>query len=289
MTPAAGRFRARPVVLSPYDPVGRAAKAVIGFHLQTLTREHTLASAGEVEPIHQMRVATRRLRAALRLFGRLIPAKSAAAAHRDLSWLAQSIGAVRDLDVLAELMATRARKLPPDLANGLAPIEQAMQDRRLAGQGRLEQILESARYRRLLIRLSSISPRGPQSEVALGSVARDFLRPLVSSVQRTGRKLNANSPPELLHRLRVRVKRFRYALETVRTLGGKSSKKTLARLEELQDLLGQHHDATAAITWLRQYADTVPAAPATLLAAGALTHAIERRAGKLQRLSLKAW
>src|SRR5438034_10108173 len=76
------------LVLSPDDGAAVAARVVVRFHLRAFVRVEPAARAGEVEPVHQLRVATRRLRAALRLFAPLLPTRLAAPAHRELDWLA---------------------------------------------------------------------------------------------------------------------------------------------------------------------------------------------------------
>src|SRR5207247_4471528 len=101
------------LVLSPDDGAAVAARVVVRFHLRAFARVEPAARAGEVEPVHQLRVTTRRLRAALRLFAPVLPARFAAAAHRDLAWLATAIGAVRDLHVLGETLRQQAARVDP--------------------------------------------------------------------------------------------------------------------------------------------------------------------------------
>src|SRR5439155_33687 len=90
----------------------------------------------------------------------------------------------------------------------------------------------------------------------LGDVAPDLLRPQVRAVVRAGRRLGPDAAPPDLHRLRIRVKRLRYAVETLRSLGDRSVREVLVRLERLQDTLGKGQDAATAIAWLRAYAAT---------------------------------
>jgi CHAD domain-containing protein len=91
-----------------------------------------------------------------------------------------------------------------------------------------------------------------------------------------------------LHRLRVRVKKLRYALELLRMVGGKPGRKVLRRLERVQERVGMYHDAVTAAAWLRGWAAESRDASA-LMAAGALIHSFERRVRRLRRRSLKAW
>jgi len=81
-----------------------------------------------------------------------------------------------------------------------------------------------------------------------------------------------------LHRLRVRVKRLRYACETLAGLAQDGLETVIARLIALQDVLGEHQDASTQASWLREQAPAAALAPSTLVATGAVVHALERRA-----------
>jgi CHAD domain-containing protein len=97
---------------------------------------------------------------------------------------------------------------------------------------------------------------------------------------RAGRRAEETAVPEALHRLRVRVKRLRYALETLGALGDKATAKLLRRLARLQDVLGEHQDAVTEAAWLRRWAETPGLPPGTLLGLGALSDRLVLRARK---------
>jgi hypothetical protein len=178
---------------------------------------------------------------------------------------------VRDLDVLFDAGA-HATRLDPRLRNALGPVGIAIptsgptpspsswpvSTRRAVGASfqRLGAFTDSPARRRRQDRLGSVAPR--------------LIAPVFRAVRGGGRRLTPDSPPADFHRLRVLVKRLRYALETLRGLGGKPVRRLLARLEELQDLLGESQDAVVHLAWLRAYA-TRPGSPtASLLPVGAL-------------------
>src|SRR5436309_9727811 len=279
------------LVLSPDDSAAAAARAVLRYHLRAFASAEPAARAGEIEPVHQLRVATRRLRAALRLFAPLLPARSATAAHGDLAWLARAIGAVRDLDVLSELVRKQAARLDPELRRAGGPLGLALHEKRAQALAVLGTTLDAKRARRLIERLAAFADsRAPAGRGArLGDGAPDLLRPHARAVVRAGRRLGRDAAPPDLHRLRVRVKRLRYALETLRSLGDRSTRELLVRLERLQDTLGKGQDAATAIAWLRGYAATRGVPAASLLPAGALIQALARRVRKQRRRGLKAW
>lgn len=281
--------RMRSPAVTARDLAGGVASATIAFHLRGLISRQSGATTGEVEAVHQMRVATRRLRAALRLFAAVLRPGPLEVAQRELAWLAQAIGALRDLDVLGELVAERARKLPCDLAAALAPLKDRIRDERRACHQELRQALESSRYRRLLMRLSATVPAAHRRELRIAALAPGLAYPLIKSVKRRGRGLGSKPPPERLHRFRVRVKRLRYALEIMRGLGGKSLNRLLARLERMQELLGEHHDCVTAMAWMRAYAERTAGPAQSLLAIGALIGETARHGRRLQRRSLGVW
>src|SRR5439155_886239 len=140
-------------------------------------------------------VATRRLRTALRLFGPLLPARFAAAAHRDLAWLGGAIGAVRDLDVLSELLRGQAARLDPELRRAGGPLGVMLQEQRARALAALGTALDAKRCRRLLERLAAFADsRAPVGRgTRLGDVAPDLLRPHVRAVVRAGRRLGPDA------------------------------------------------------------------------------------------------
>ena len=106
---------------------------------------------------------------------------------------------------------------------------------------------------------------------------------------RIGRRFEDHPSTETVHRLRVRVKRLRYTLESLQAVGGKRVCRALERLETLQDLLGAHHDAVTQSAWLRSYAETTDLPVATLLATGGLLQLLERRARRSLSRAGKLW
>ena len=280
------------LVLSPEDAADAAARAVVRHHLRAFTESEERARAGEVEPIHQLRVSTRRLRATLRLFEPVLPVRLAGHGLAELAWLGSAIGPVRDADVLSEAVLGRAQRLGPELRSLLGPLGIALHERRVAAHDALILALDSSRCRRLLDRLAgyAVSPAASRrGAVRLGDIAPDLLRPLLRSVLRSGRRLSADSSPAAFHRLRVRVKRLRYAVETLGGLGGKSMRKLLRQLVRLQDLLGEHQDAVTIAARLRALAEEAGLPRPTVLATGALVLDFVRRGRKLRRRFPEAW
>ena len=93
------------IAVPPAVTVREAAHQVIARQVRELRRqERAVAGAGAPDPVHDMRVATRRLRAALAVFRGIVKLPKAARRGR-LRWLARRLGRVRDLDVRVALLA----------------------------------------------------------------------------------------------------------------------------------------------------------------------------------------
>jgi CHAD domain-containing protein len=287
--PAEAVVRPSKIALSPDDPLGDAARAAIAQGVEALKQMQAGAVAGEVESLHQLRVATRRLRAAIELFAGILHGSRVRVYKRDLPWLGQAAGMVRECDVIGDLIRARSAKLDPQMAEALAPIYDALAERRKAEHQAFLAMANSKRCMLLLERLSRPMIRKVNTETAVRSKAAAMIRPMARSVVRAGSRLAEDSPPEWFHRLRVRVKRLRYAFEMLAPLGGKRHKKALARLVAAQDLFGLYQDGVAAVAWLRAHCASGVVPSATLLAAGALIQSLLKRQRKLAARCLKRW
>ncbi|HEY6394451.1 MAG TPA: CHAD domain-containing protein [Candidatus Binataceae bacterium] len=277
------------LILQPDDSVITSAQAAIAFGANVIAREQPGAIAGEEEPIHQLRVGIRRLRASLFLFKNVIHGTHFESFQRDLPWVSKAAGTVRECDIIESLLRSRASKLDTPLANNLTLLYDALGERRRTAHTNLTAIFASNRYRNLMTRLGAPRLKNAGTLGTLGPSTAQMLLPMVRAVKRAGTGVDEHSPPEVLHRLRVRIKRLRYALEMLDKLGGKACKKTINQLEKLQTAAGEFTDVVAAIAWLRTFADS-PAAPASaLLAAGAMIQSLNRRQQKLAARFLKNW
>jgi inorganic triphosphatase YgiF len=246
--------RANPAPLTADMPVNDAFKAIIGAalgHLQA--NEQGTLEGRDSEYLHQMRVALRRLRSALGMFAELLPEKQSAPLASELKWLAGRLGPARDWDVFM------TETLPPVLGvfgdrNGLADFEQQCARRRRAAQRRARDALDSQRYQRLALTLAGwlvaeswLRPRDASTPAALRAPATAFaaaaLERRFARVMKRGRRLKQLSPAEL-HRLRIAIKKLRYAVDFFAALyDSQRVNNLLARLSGLQDILGAMNDA----------------------------------------------
>jgi inorganic triphosphatase YgiF len=230
-----------------------AAFRVIAFacleHLQH-NRDGAIASE-DPEYIHQMRVATRRLRACVRLFAPLLPEAFSEALLPPLRSLMGLLGQVRDLDVLlAEIAAPVMAALPAEPR--LAALAGIVTDRRYRARTEAIHLLASPKYGQLTLRISTLLHQlgdgvdAPTATVTLGDFATRRLRSLRRKVQRLATSAHPDDPASL-HALRIGVKRLRYALEFFTPLAHSKARRRLAdKLAAVQTTLGQLNDLASA-------------------------------------------
>ncbi|HEY1370063.1 MAG TPA: CYTH and CHAD domain-containing protein [Gaiellaceae bacterium] len=205
----------------------------------------------DAEAVHQMRVATRRLRAHLRAAEPELDRGWAEPLRAELKWLAGLLGAVRDLDVLLDRLRRQQAQLEREESAALDPTVFLLHSDHTRARTELVGALRSDRYLQLLDELE----RAPEAQAVTGLdlkvkkiAAGEFER-----VRKTVAGLGENPTDEQLHRTRVRAKRARYAAELA--MGSTSGARGFVnRAKELQDVLGEHQDAVVAEERLRALA-----------------------------------
>jgi len=245
-----------PAHVLPTATVGEVAFAVLRRHLAAVLWHEAGARLGEdAEPLHDMRVATRRMRAALRLFAEVLPARITDRLRRELRALGQALGRVRDLDVqIAQIESWRSALITVEPA-ALDPFLDLLRARRQAARGELIALLDSPRYARLTAFLRAWLVRGPARgrpgvAVPIRSAGPELVRRARRQVVRQGEAIEPTSPAADYHRLRILGKRFRYALEFLEPVYGPPARTLIRALVEVQDILGLHQDAQVCMAAL---------------------------------------
>lgn len=237
--------------LIPTD-IADALSAVLS-KATTAIRDHEAGSrrGGDMENVHQMRVATRRIRAYLKAAKPALDQQSADRLRADLSDLARALGEVRDLDVIIARMHTEATALgEPDTAPLEALISSLDENRGTARRALIRQ-LDDPDYQSLLAQLDETANRPPVADpwadlTALG--AAEFGK-LARAQRNLQRKFGDNPPDDDLHALRIWGKRARYAAELQKKSVATST--FLDALARLQEILGDHQDASVLEDQLR--------------------------------------
>jgi CHAD domain-containing protein len=269
---------AEPLALARGTPVREALAATVAEQLgRLLAHDPGTRLGGDPEDLHQLRVATRRLRAFLRAARPLLEAGWAEGLRAELRWLGQALGPARDLDVLVEYLEAELGSLDPEdaaLGHGLVG---ALASEREAARASVLEALSSPRYLALLDRIEAAAeePRVVASEPSLREIWWAELRRTRTSFARLG----PEPADEELHAARIRVKRARYAAELAGHELGERGAAFVAAAKRLQDVLGDHQDAVVAEERVRSWAARHPEGA---VAAGRL---VERQ--RLRRVSAR--
>jgi CHAD domain-containing protein len=232
-------------------PVADAARHVLTVRLQ-LVRDYLPKAVQEAdddpENVHQLRVGTRRARAAVDIFALCLPVKNSKAARKQLRRIRRAAGAARDWDVfLASLHEWRSRsdrqRAGLDVSIGYAV------GRRAAAQADLEEIAAEgpAAFDRLVAETVAAvhRPHGSSAPHTLAGLARPLLADLL-------RKLDEAAARDLdeydnLHKVRIAGKRLRYAMEVFADCFGDRFREELyPPVEEMQEILGAANDSHVA-------------------------------------------
>ncbi|BAO30513.1 CYTH and CHAD domain-containing protein [Sulfuritalea hydrogenivorans] len=244
-TPCKAETVALPAAIEPLDAFRRIAMSC----LEHLQRNHPGALASDdPEYIHQMRVATRRLRAALRLFHPVLPGGVAESLREPLWSLMKQLGRARDLDVLLTEIANPVLAALPNEPR-LPALASDITNRRYAARAEAIAMLAAPGYGRMLLTALESLHAGP-ADGPTRRTLQDFAFRRLKRLHRKMRRLALAASigdPASLHALRIGVKRLRYALEFFSPLmRGTAVNNELKELSALQDTLGQLNDLTNA-------------------------------------------
>lgn len=225
---------------------------VIGRETSQLLRFHTVARNGtDPEGVHQLRVATRRLRSELDLLGELIDESWHQRVSDGLTWFASVLGKQRDMDVMVVLLEEYP-KIDATLDRSVIGHAVARRER---GHRKVHRALERRRYRSLLMTLANgaLAPPLRHPDDNARSAVITELRTSWSAVHDASDTVTADVGD--LHRLRILAKRARYATEVAAPFLDDGANPIARRLARVQDELGRLHDDAVAIdfidTWYR--------------------------------------
>ena len=220
------------------------------------------------EELHDMRVPTRRMRAAIKVFRGALPER-AGWFEEELRWVARALGDVRDLDVQIERFQAWKRVADEEDSRFLEKILTITRKRRAEARKNMLEVLDSERYERLESSFGEMLSRGPGTGLELEQAnGREMAGEPVTAVapalisrryrkwRKAAKRLDENSSPEDFHDARKKGKRLRYTLEFVSEVYGKPAQKLIKPLKALQDDLGDHQDAIVAAGYLKELGTT---------------------------------
>ena len=267
--------------LRPHQPAGEAVRLILRALLEAiLANREGVVEDLDTEFLHDLRVAVRRTRSALRQLGGVLPSDEVAHLEDEFRWLASVTGTCRDLDVF-RLAVESYLRTGSGLAAALGPFLAHLAQHRAAAHRELVRALAGRRFSRLVQRLEALlaSPPAGGGE-PIGAVAGRAIQRVHARLLRAGQRVGHGPDAALLHRVRIEGKRLRYLLEFFASLYPPGRIGPLvARLKALQDALGGFHDAVVHTRRLLAMAEEMGTAglgsPATFLAMGRLASWLE--------------
>ena len=251
--------RAGPIDLTVCASTRDGFKMIGGACLKQVIDNEPAIIKGDPEGVHQMRVGLRRLRAAMSLFSALLHDPQTSAIKTELKWLAGELAPAREIEVLMNRVVKPLEKKGDVRRNGVPALLQELAEKRTAALERVQNAIASARFRALTLEVAAWLETGhwmkpeddlvrSRGEVTIQGFAADQLGRRWRKVRKKGKALAQLDAPNR-HKLRIQVKKLRYAAEFFGDLfKGKQvsqrRKKFVAALEHLQDGLGDLNDIT---------------------------------------------
>jgi CHAD domain-containing protein len=249
-----------PAAPTASSAAGEVVLAYLRAHATRLKALDPLVRLDEPDSVHQMRVASRRLRGTLRSFGHILSGDATGDLAADLKWLGGVLGAARDAEVQAAHLRTGLRQLPVELRIG--PVDARIQGHfasvRAAARTELLAAMDSDRYFSLLDdldRLLAQPPFTPDADdpaaAVLPAAAGRARRQARKRMRRARRAAPGQRRDEALHRARKSARRARYAAEAMAPAIGPKAARFAKRMKRVQSVLGEHQDSVIARGVLR--------------------------------------
>ncbi|HEY5032167.1 MAG TPA: CYTH and CHAD domain-containing protein [Actinomycetes bacterium] len=267
---------AAPGRVRPRDPAGAALQAHLARHTRALLDQDVRVRRDLPDGVHQLRVAARRLRSGLKVFGPLIDRAWADGLRAELAWIAAELGEVRDREVQEERLLRDLAALPSatpgdggtgtagvdrtdarDISAAMSVVRRAFDDERDRARAEVHEAMASARYLTLLDALVD-GANHPRLTAAASSSCDRVLPPLVTKawhrLARDAQRLDLDGSDDSWHEVRIAGKRARYAAEALVPVFGEPAKLFSKNLERVTELLGEHQDAVVAADTTRRLA-----------------------------------
>jgi CHAD domain-containing protein len=277
--PGEPRVRAEPVAraeqiqlldqtgIEPDDPMSEAGRKTFRFHFRRMLYNEPGTRIGEdIEALHDMRVATRRMRAAFRVFGSYFSRKAVGSYLKGLKRTGRALGAVRDLDVFRSKIQAYLQTLPESRRAGLDGPLATLEERREAARQRMITYLDGEKYLRFVEGFGEfveregmgslpVAPNGGRPRpYRVRHVAPMAIYDRLAAVRAYDEWVTVPDPPlTRLHSLRIACKRLRYTLEFFREVLGPDTDTVIREIVTMQDHLGELQDAVVASGILRDY------------------------------------
>lgn len=253
--------------IEPDDPMSEAGRKILRFHYQRMVYHEPGTRLGQdIESLHDMRVATRRMRAAFRVFGSYYQPRAVASYQKGLRQTGRALGPVRDLDVFHAKIQSYLSALPPSRQHDLDRFLAVLEARRDSARDRMNAYLGSAKYAHFRERFGQFLETeglgskpvgldgGEPPPYRVRHVAPMAVYQRLAAVRAYDEWVTIPRPPlERLHSLRIACKRLRYTLEFFREVLGPDTYSLIQLIVIVQDHLGNLQDAVVARALLSDF------------------------------------
>jgi len=276
------------------QPFAQTQFALLRRYFAAVLDKEPLVRSGSAPAVHEMRVAARHLDVLLRMFAGYGP-RWAVASRGTLRALIKALGTVRDRDVQLEYLLRSSVELIDSERAAIEPLRQRLSQQHARARARLLHLLDSSRTRSWIdhwltqLRLDTGSSARARRAVT-ASVASELIRAMARKLRKRADRLSETSSADAFHKVRIRAKRLRYALDAFGTLYGDAAREYTRALAKLQDVLGEFHDSFVRgemFADLVTHGRRVPAATSFL--AGRLVERDLREFDKCRRRFSKAY
>ncbi|GAB4555863.1 MAG: hypothetical protein OHK0023_27580 [Anaerolineae bacterium] len=240
-----------------------AGRLILAYHLgRLLHKETAVLETAEVEAIHEMRVATRRLRSAMRIFRGYYRKDATRSFRLTLRELAEKLGEVRDLDVYREHILSHSDEQAPYARRGLRAYAKALAYRRGLMTDALHAWLESDAYAHFLTEFvkflnsdsRDIQPASPYAPIRICDVLPSLVYAQWAAI-RAYEPHVSSAPSSALHLLRIEIKRLRYLLEAFTPILSDTCQIPINACKQMQEFLGELQDSQVAVAFTEAHLD----------------------------------
>jgi len=278
-----------------------ACQVVVAYlrkHADALLRLDPMVRRDEPDAVHQMRIATRRLRSTLRTFGQVVRDQDTERLAIELKWLGGVLGEARDSEVQADRMEEHVRQTGPELLIGPVQARVAGHFGKVGALARAQvrSALNSERYFSLLDMLDTAvahPPLGPDAQARA-----TFVLPVAigRSYRRTRRRMrqaeripSGEAKDAALHQARKAAKQSRYAAEAAEPAFGSTAARFAKQMKSVQSVLGDHQDTVVGRELARQLGVAANLADESSFSYGLFYGREVCRAEALQERAVRVW
>lgn len=259
--PAPDRTPRRKIKLSKKARAGEVLLAALSKQVARLHECDGMIRRDEPDAIHQMRVATRRMRSTLRAYGRVVDSGATTAVNEELRWLCGALSGARDQEVIQERVEAALAATPDEDVLGplSATLSKQFARERTEAHAHVLAELDTDRYFALLDALESMLADLPLTPFARGrgskvlpALAGRAAKKLDKAVAAVDQHPEGPERDTAIHSVRKKAKRARYAADLLEPVAGKDATRSAKRFKAVQSQLGDHQDAVQTRLFLRK-------------------------------------